>query len=390
MRFRALSPNYPSEPRGFYSNAPQGTAIHSVRGILSAVIVSISSKNGTLSALVCLSLFFSFSLSAACAQESGGLNGYVRSAPSNERKDEQDVSTPPVKNLSTTEPRVALALGGGGTRGAAHIGVLRVLKSEGIPIHCIAGTSMGAIVGGLYCAGQSPDEIQKRLLAHSFLRAYHTVPIPVRVAVIPLFLLPHLVGYHPYDGLYRGNRFANYMNHCVPEREREIKSLSPTFCAVATNLLDGKPFSITEGNLGKALQATAAIPALRRPVKIGDELLVDGGVGANLPAKQARALGADIVIAINVDETFPRAKDKEFRRIGSVSQRVLSMILAKVDEDQVASADLVIQPDVNGIHLLSTKKSDALRAIAAGEKAAREALPRIRKLLAENAMAQSP
>ncbi len=281
------------------------------------------------------------------------------------------------------EPRVALALGGGGTRGIAHVGVLRVLKREGIPVHCIAGTSMGAIIGGLYCAGQNVDDIEKRMLSRSFLRSYHTVPIPVRVAIIPLFLLPHLVGYHPYDGLYRGNRFAKYMNHCVAERERDIESLSPTFCAVAANLLDGKAYSITRGNLGKALQATAAIPALRKPVKIGDELLVDGGVEANLPAKQARAMGADIVIAINVDETFPRADDKEFRRIGSVSQRVLSMILAKIDEEQVAASDIVIQPEVNGIHLLSTKKTDARRAVAAGEKAAEEALPKIRQLLSE-------
>lgn len=361
---------------------PLGKALYQPGPRYTCAVKPRSSSNGKfVSTLMCLTL------SVVCAGQKVLAQGVSASAPSDGTKLELNATREFDARKETVDaqgPRVALALGGGGTRGIAHVGVLRVLQREGIPIHCIAGTSMGAIIGGLYCAGQSVDDIEKRLLAHSFLRAYHTVPIPVRVAVIPLFLLPHLVGYHPYDGLYRGNRFAKYMNHCVPAKEREIESLSPSFCAVAANLLDGKPYSITKGNLGKALQATAAIPALRRPVRIGDELLVDGGVVANLPAKQARAMGADVVISVNVDETFPRANDSEFRRIGSVSRRVLNMILAKIDDEQVAASDVVIQPEVNGIHLLSTKKSDAMRAIAAGEKAATDALPKIRQLLADH------
>ncbi|MGH9553960.1 MAG: patatin-like phospholipase family protein, partial [Terriglobales bacterium] len=179
-----------------------------------------------------------------------------------------------------TRPRVILALGGGGTRGVAHVGVLRVLDREHIPIDGIAGTSMGAIVGGMYCAGVPVDEIERHLLRKKLLHAYLTVPIPLRVAAIPIFFIPHIFGYHPYDGLYRGGRFRDYLNNSVPESHREIQDLKIPFAAVASNLIDGRPVAIRSGNLGRALQASSAIPELRRPVKIGDGLFVDGAIEA--------------------------------------------------------------------------------------------------------------
>ncbi|MBC7998815.1 MAG: patatin-like phospholipase family protein [Leptolyngbya sp.] len=279
----------------------------------------------------------------------------------------------------TNHPRVIIALGGGGTRGCAHIGVLRVLEKEGIKIDGIAGTSIGAIIGGLYAAGVSLDEIEERILNRSLLKSFQTVPIPVRVAVIPVFFIPHLFGYHPYDGLYKGNRFRNYLNDSVPEGNREIESLKMPFVAVASNLLDAKPYAIGKGNLGRAIQASSAIPVLRRPVVIDDKLLIDGGLQANLPAKQARAMGADIVIAVNVDEQFNKdVSKKSFRKIGSVSHRVINMILAKVDEDQINAADILICPEVNNIQILSSKSRDARNAIAAGEKATKAMVDQIK------------
>lgn len=276
---------------------------------------------------------------------------------------------------------VVLALGGGGTRGCAHIGVLRVLEREGIPIDGIVGTSIGAIVGGLYAAGVKVDEIQHRMLNRSLLKAYQTVPIPVRVAMIPIFFVPRLLGHQPLDGLYKGNRFRNYLNNAVPESDRKIETLPIPFVAVASNLLDAKPYSISRGNLGLAIQASSAIPVLRRPVEMNGLLLVDGGLQANLPAKQAKELGADIVIAVNVDEIFSTVSEKQFHRIGSVGKRVINMILAKVDEDQVPAADILIHPVVNNINLLSSKSKDARYAIKQGEKAATAALPAIRERL---------
>jgi NTE family protein len=284
-------------------------------------------------------------------------------------------------NDDAKRARVILALGGGGTRGCAHIGVLRVLEKEGIPIDGIVGTSIGAIVGGLYAAGMKTDQIEHRMLNRSLLKAYQTVPIPLRVALIPLFFVPRIIGYKSYDGLYKGNRFRNYLNNAVPETDREIEALPIPFVAVASNLLDAKPYAIAKGNLGLAIQASSAIPVLRRPVPMNGLLLIDGGLQANLPVKQAKELGGDIVIAVDVDEQFTTLDEKEFRRIGSVGKRVINMVLAKVDEDQRAAADVLIQPNVNNISLLSTKSKDARRAIEQGESAATAALPAIRTRL---------
>lgn len=292
--------------------------------------------------------------------------------------------TMPVAPIAAHRPKIALALGGGGTRGVAHVGVLRVLSREHIPIDYIVGTSMGAIVGGLYCAGVSVDEIEQRLLDKKLLHAYLTVPIPVRVAVIPIFYIPHLFGYHPYDGLYRGNKFRNFLNATVPESDKEIRDLKIPFGAVASSLVDARAHTIREGNLGLAIQASSAIPELRRPVPIGDQLYVDGALEANLPVKQARESGADIVIAVDVDEDVHNpATFESFHHILSVSHRVTSMLLAKIDEDQVAAADIRIHPDVNGIGLLSVRRKDGVRAIAEGEKAALDALPLIRARLSQ-------
>lgn len=317
--------------------------------------------------------------------EKGSEKGIEKSS---EEKTEKGIETGTEKASEKVarKIKIALALGGGGTRGYAHIGALRVFVREGIPIDMIAGTSMGAIVGGMYCAGLSPDEIEKRMLKRSFAHSYYTVPIPVRVAVIPIFIVPHLFGYHPYDGLYVGNRFAKYMNNSLPATRRDIEELKLPFCAVAANLLDGKAYSIKTGNMGRAIQASSAVPELRRPVPIDDKLFVDGGIAANLPVRQAKEMGADLVIAVDVDGKFD-AKPHDFRKILSVGNQVINMILSKIDEDQAKMADILIEPDVTGIHLLSSKPADGIRAIKAGEESAEAALPEIRKRIESASLA---
>ena len=282
-------------------------------------------------------------------------------------------------------PSVGLALGGGGMRGAAHAGVLRVLLREGIPIDYVAGTSMGAVVGGLLSAGVHPDEIEKRFTEGSLMHSFLTVPLSVRMAAIPLFALPRIFGVRGYEGFYKGNKFRNYLDRMMPQCAHEIEALPIPFCAVAVNLLDGKEYAVKSGNLGKAMQASCAVPILRRPVQVDGKLLVDGGVLVNLPVEHARAMGADIVIAVDVDERPGTVEESEFKRLGSVAHRVLTLSLWKIDEGQRHAADIVIHPEVNGIGLISTKREDAVSAIKAGEKAAEAAIPQIRLLLEEKA-----
>ncbi len=279
-------------------------------------------------------------------------------------------------------PKVVLALGGGGTRGAAHVGVLKVLEKEGIPIHHIVGTSMGAVVGGLYAAGVPVSTLEEKFRDRSLMEAFMTVPLWMRLVAAPLLITPRLVGSRPYDGLYWGNKFRKYVERSVAADKQEIENLNIDFSAVVLNVLDCKPVRISSGSLGYALQASSAVPGLRKPVEIGDGLYVDGGVVANVPVKLAREAGADVVIAVSVDErVHPQAKDV-FRKVGSISRRMVTFELAFQDELQIRSADVLIHPNVDGISLISTKRDDAVRAMKAGEEAAQAAVPSIKAKLA--------
>jgi len=276
--------------------------------------------------------------------------------------------------------KIALVLGGGGTRGASHVGVLKVLEKEKVPFDIVVGTSMGAIVGGFYCAGLKLQKIEEMFLDTSLMRSYMTVPIPVRLVTMPVFLLPRLV-YHPYDGLFYGVRFRRYLNKKLPDDEKRIEDLKKPYAAVAVDLTEGLPHAITKGRLAKAMQASSAVPGLRKPVQIGNDLFIDGGVLENIPVEQALELGADIVIAVNCDERLNTVPINSFRKMGSVSRRIITLQLDKMDGPHADKACITIHPDVDGIGLLSTKKQDAIRAIEAGEEAARQALPQIRQCL---------
>ncbi len=285
---------------------------------------------------------------------------------------------------SSAEPKlkVALVLGGGGARGAAHVGVLKVLKEEKIPFHLVVGTSMGAIVGGFYCAGLPIPEIERMFSSRKLMKSYMSARLAVRLVTMPIFIMPRLV-YHPYDGLYWGVRFRRFLNKHLPDDEKLIEELRLPYAAVAVNLASGKPETITKGLLYRAMQASSAVPGLRKPVQIGDGLYVDGGVLANIPVEQATELGADVVIAVNVDETMKPLPIKTFRKMGSVSRRMVTVQLDTLDRAHVNKACVVVHPDVTGIGLLSTNKNDAMKAIKAGEDATRAAIPQIKRCLLE-------
>jgi len=208
-----------------------------------------------------------------------------------------------------------------------------------------------------------------------------TVPLWFRIAVAPIMLLPRILGDEPYDGLYRGNHFRKYLLKSVPESQHKIQELKIPFQAVALNIGDGETYAIGEGNLGYALQASSAIPSLRKPVHIEDKLFVDGALTQNVPVTAAKLTKADIIIAVNVDEDFGDVPFSQFRKPGSVAARMISWTLWSRDKELCKQADVVIHPEVTGINIISTKRDDAMRAIKAGESAAEAKIPEIRKLL---------
>jgi NTE family protein len=167
----------------------------------------------------------------------------------------------------------------------------------------------------------------------------------------------------------------------IPAADDNIENLKISYAAVAFNIADGKPYMIRGGNLGYAMQASSAVPTLRKPVQIGDKLFCDGGISCNLPVKQVREMGADFVIAVDIDEHFDDVSLNTFRKIGSVAKRVVNWGLYSIDKPQGALADIVIQPDTGVVGLISTRKKDARDCVEAGEKAAQAALPMIRQKL---------
>jgi NTE family protein len=285
-------------------------------------------------------------------------------------------------------PSIALALGGGGARGAAHIGVLRVLNEAGIQIDEIVGNSMGSVVGGLYAAGVPLDEIQTVIVNKSLAKAYVPTPIKVRFVEMPFVRICDRLT-HRYAGFYSGNKFQKFLESKIPPSCRDFENLNVPFSAVATNLLDGKAYAITSGNLAAAIHASSAISPLLKPVAIGDKLFVDGGVRANLPAYAARKDGADIVIAVLADEPLRPVPAEQFKHMSKIAVRTADIVLEVNDDHQLQFADIIIKPDVSSIPVLSKNPEYARRAILAGELAAKKALPAIQRLIKDKEAARS-
>ncbi len=273
---------------------------------------------------------------------------------------------------------MALALGGGGMRGAAHAGVLKVLQSEGIPIDYIVGNSMGAIVGGLYAAGVPVEKLCDEQGIRAFRNSY--VPtLGAKMVKLPLSLvLPFRTG--PV-GIMSGKKYQKFLQKQIPAGKENIEALNIPFSAVATNLLDGQAYRLSQGDLSLAMRASSALAPIIRPVKVGDKLCVDGGVRANLPASAARDTGADVVIAVVVDDKLKEVPEKGMWHYRQLAERMANIMLAVTDEQQMQFADIVIAPEVNNISILSKNKDDIIRAMNAGEIAARKALPLIREKL---------
>lgn len=283
------------------------------------------------------------------------------------------------------QPKIGLALGGGGARGAAHVGVLHILEQQGVPIDYIAGTNVGAVVGGLYSAGVSISSLKEMFTRGTLMKAYLNVPLKLRLMGIPLVSTSRLLGHKSFDGLYRGEKFKSFLNKYVPESERDLEDLKVPFGAVTYDLINGEVKVLRKGNLGAVLQASSAIPVLRKPVQLGTEaeplLCIDGGVAVNIPVKEVREMGADIVIAVDLNDYARGSKLEEYYKPGSVSHRVIQAHLRSIDRGQLDNADIVIKPNVDHMGLMSRQPELARRAILEGENATMEKWEQISGLI---------
>ncbi len=282
---------------------------------------------------------------------------------------------------SAPPPKVALALGGGGVRGAAHIGVLRVLEREGIPIDYVVGNSMGAVVGGLHCAGVPLDKVQSVLSDGSLVSAYLPHFLWCRMLLAPVRNVFYLGRKKPYAGLISGEKLKTIIDKMLPNPDIRVQDLKVPFSSIAVNLIDGQAHVLSEGRLDNVLRASATIPLLLQPVSIDGNLYVDGGIRNNLPTGEARRSGADLVISVEIDNDIKPVAAEEFTSYRTVFDRVMNATLEQLDEDKVHGADIVIRPELVNIPILSKDRRFVDEAVSKGEVAAQKAIPRIRERL---------
>ena len=286
-------------------------------------------------------------------------------------------------------PRVGLALSGGGARGAAHIGILKILEREGIPIDYIAGVSMGALVGGLYAIGYSPADIEKFLVDQDWNNVFSDAP---QWRLTPLAERADsryqgkiaLRGWNLEipGGLLSGQRFTEELDALTAEpmlrAQNDFDKLPIPFRAVATNLLNGKPHVFRQGSMTQAMRASMAIPMVFTPLETEDALLVDGGLVNNLPTELVRDMGADIIIA--VDASTPLMGREDLRTLFNVIDQSISLQIMKNIEDSKKLASIVLQPD---LETYSNTNYDKVREIIKyGEEAAERQINEIRALVA--------
>ncbi|MGC2943126.1 patatin-like phospholipase family protein [Burkholderia ambifaria] len=285
---------------------------------------------------------------------------------------------------------VGLVLSGGGARGYAHLGVLKVLEENRIPIDCIAGTSMGAVVGGLYASGMAADEMQQRLsevnLADIAFDVTDRADLPQtsredeRLYINSLTLGFGKKGVKAPVGLVQGNRLQALLANwtaAVPTNQ-PFDQLPIPYRAVATDLQTGQMVVLDHGSLPLAIRASMAMPGLFAPAEINGRALVDGGLVSNLPVDTARRMGAKVVIAVDIGSPL-RPLDALASPADVMQQMVGILIRQNVtsQRQQLAAQDVLLTPDLGA--LAFTDFQNAKQAIAAGAAAATAALPRLKR-----------
>jgi NTE family protein len=294
------------------------------------------------------------------------------------------------------EERIGLVLGGGGARGAAHIGVIKLLERERIPIHAIAGTSMGAIVGGMYASGYSPEEMEQILGSVDWVDVFQDgsprEQWPMRQKEIDLGNVANLE-FGRTDGrftlptaLIRGQRLGLLLRRIFLGREQlaSFDELPIPFRAVATDLGSIRPVVFASGDLVLAIRASMSLPATFSPVRHEGKVLIDGGVVDNLPVVVARQMGVDRLIVVDVGSDLAPAEEVESPL--AVLDQVIGGLMREHTDAALRSMtdrDVYLRPDLAGITTLSFDR--ILDAVAPGERAATAQVERLRDMAAPEA-----
>jgi len=257
---------------------------------------------------------------------------------------DKTTKTPPSTTpIQAREPVIAQALGGGGAKGFAHIGVIKVLESHGIKPKIVTGTSAGSFVGSLYASGKSPYQLQH-------------IALTFKESDIRDLTLNR-------QGFIAGQKLQDFVNQHVANKP--IEKFPIRFAAVATRLDNGRKADFIKGNAGQAVRASCSIPNVFVPATIGGTQYVDGGLVSPIPVQTAKAMGADLVIAVDISA---RPTGNQPVSMWGLLDQTLNIMGQQSINQELAQANIVIQPKVGHIGTLDLKASN--QTILEGEKAA--------------------
>lgn len=256
------------------------------------------------------------------------------------------------------DPRIALVLGGGSSKGFAHVGVVRVLEQEKIPVHMIVGTSVGSLIGALYAS--NPDSFQLEWTAFKIDKA----------DVLDFSISS------PKMGPVQGARLEAFVEQTA--KVKRVENTKIPFFPVATDLNTGETVILEKGPLAKAVHASSAIPGIFVPVHFGKRMLVDGGVTNNVACDIARAKGADIVIAVNLQKDI---RDNSIDSAIDVIAQSINILMHENNKNKLQYADVVIEPETKGIAIFDFTQKKML--MEEGIKATKAAMPKIRESIAQ-------
>jgi NTE family protein len=263
---------------------------------------------------------------------------------------------PPQPPPQPKPAKIAVVLGAGAAKGFAHIGVLKVLEAQKIPIHMIVGTSAGSFVGSLYAYGRDAYKLQTLSLGIE------------KDDVVDLML--------PDNGFIRGEKLESYINRQL--KGTVIEKLAIPFYAVATDVQNGREMVFGSGNTGRAVRASCSVPGVFKPIAISGRTYVDGGVVSPLAVDVARRYGADVVIAVDIASAIGGTAPES--TLDTILQSI-DIMYAKISAVQTVRADVVIKPRVG--HIGASDFSKRHEAVLEGEKAARDALPAINVIISK-------
>ncbi len=264
--------------------------------------------------------------------------------------------------IKNKRPKIGLALGSGGPKGLAHIGVIKVLEENNIPVDFIAGSSIGAVVGGVYSATKDIKLIEETMINTNWRQILSLIDFSFR------------------QGLVGGEKLKKFIESYIGKVK--FRDLKVPLSVIATDLKSGKAISINQGEVASAIRASISVPLFFKPLKQENKLLADGGLSLPVPVETVKEMGAELVIAVNLDTDYSINNgntNKTKFGLYKIANSSINLLIHHLSFWNIKGADILVEPKLGIVHWNKFLEGEDI--ILAGEKAMEEALPQLKKMI---------